>query len=155
MSEISRWYPTRIDGWIAALLVVGPVICIAATIATLISGGGGVFVAIGGTLLLLALYLGLVFPMRYGIDEQSVVVRHGLVRQRIPLTDIVEVHPTRSPLSSPALSLDRLQIRFGQGFFRSAMISPADKDGFLAELAAKAGLERRGERLVRATSSPA
>jgi hypothetical protein len=95
------------------------------------------------------MYLGLVLPMRYAITDQHLVVRHGLVRQRIALRDITVVEPTRSPLSSPALSLDRLRIEFGTGFFKSAMISPAAKSEFLAELAVKAGLERDGDRLVR------
>jgi hypothetical protein len=42
------------------------------------------------------------------------------------------VVPTRNPLSSPALSLDRLRIEYGQG--RAIMISPADKGPFLRAL---------------------
>jgi len=118
-------------------------------VAITIAAGSGVAVALGGVSFLALIYLGLVLPMRYGITDTDIVVRHGLVRQRIPLKDIVEVHPTRSPLSSPALSLDRLNIRFGEGFFKSAMISPADKQGFLTELTQRAGLQRDGDRLVR------
>jgi hypothetical protein len=36
---------------------------------------------------------------------------------------------SRSPFSSPALSLDRLQIDYGAG--KSILISPADKEGFI------------------------
>ena len=95
-------------------------------------------------------YGGLVFPMRYGIAEDVIVVRHGVVRQKVVLRDITEVEPSRSPLSSPALSLDRLNIKFGEGFFKSVMVSPKDKSGFLDELATKAKLRRDGDRLVRA-----
>jgi hypothetical protein len=39
---------------------------------------------------------------------------------------------TRSPLSSPALSLDRIRIDYGKG--KSVMISPLNKADFLLEL---------------------
>jgi hypothetical protein len=151
MSEVTRWYPSKIDWWIALLLAFAPVMCAVAAVGTLLAGAGGAgaAVALGGAAFLAAIYLGLVFPMRYGITDESIVVRHGLVRQKIPLRDITEVYPTHNPLSAPALSLDRLYIRFGEGFFKAAMISPADKEGFLAELAARAGLSRDGERLTR------
>jgi hypothetical protein len=145
---VQRWYPSKIDWWLAILLAVAPLMSIAAMIGTAIAGVG-VIVTLGSTVFLAAIYLGLVFPMRYGIDDQHLVVRHGLVRQRILLRDITEVKPTRNPLSSPALSLDRLAIRFGDGFFKSAMISPAAKAEFLDELAARANLRRDGDRLVR------
>jgi hypothetical protein len=41
----------------------------------------------------------------------------------------------RLPGMAPALSLDRLRIDYGDG--RSLMISPADKQGFLCDFAAR------------------
>jgi hypothetical protein len=145
-----RWYPSKVDLWIGVLLALGPLVCVGTLGALIVSGETeGLAVGAGATAFLFAIYLGLVFPMRYGIDEKDIVVRHGLVSQRIPLRDITEVAPTRNPLSSPALSLDRLHIKFGEGFFRAAMISPAEREAFLAELADKAGLVREGDRLFR------
>ncbi len=151
MSEVSRWYPSKIDGWLAVVLALAPLASAGSLIAALLAGAG-VGVVLGSFVLLLAVYGGLVFPMRYSITDDAVVVRHGLVRQRVPLRDLVEVRPTRSPLSAPALSLDRLHLRFGEGLFRNTMISPADKEAFLDELAARAGLVREGDRLVRRPS---
>jgi hypothetical protein len=65
------------------------------------------------------------------------------------LTDISEVHPTRNPLSSPALSLERLHVQFGRGFFKAVMISPEHPDRFLDDLSGRTGLRRQGDRLVR------
>ena len=42
------------------------------------------------------------------------------------------IRPTRNPLSSPALSLDRLRIDYGSG--RSIMVSPEDKDKFIGDI---------------------
>jgi hypothetical protein len=144
-----RWYPSKIDWWIAALLCLAPIAALGGFLVTLAAGGSGTVVAGIGVAVIAAIYLGLVFPMRYAIDESHVIVRYGLVRQRIPLADITEVVPTRNPLSSPALSLDRIRITFGTGMFKSGMISPAAKSEFLDELAAKAKLRRDGDRLVR------
>jgi hypothetical protein len=69
-------------------------------------------------------------------------VRFGICRQRIPLADISEVHPTHNLLSAPALSLDRLHVQHGHGLFKAVMISPADRNLFLDDLAQKAGLEK-------------
>lgn len=144
---VRRWYPSKVDWWLAVLLTVAPSISVAALVGTVLAGDG-VVIASGGVLLLVAVYFGLVLPMRYGIDDTHIVVRHGVVRQRIKLADITEVSPTRNPLSSPALSLDRIEIKFGDGFFKSAMISPAAKSDFLDELAQRTGLTREGDRLV-------
>ena len=151
MAEVSRWYPSKVDWWLGILLAIAPAMCVV-SVAVTVAAGEGMGAALGGAGFLALIYLGLVFPMRYGISDTAIVVRHGVVRQKIPLKDIAWVRPTRSPLSSPALSLDRLHIRFGEGFFKAAMISPADKQEFLSELAARAGLERDGDRLVRSQS---
>lgn len=150
-SEVARWYPSKVDWWLGLVLVLAPATTVLLP-AIASPGLEGLLVAAGGAAFFALLYLGVVLPMRYGITDEVIIVRHGLVRQRIPLGAITEVYPTRNPLSSPALSLDRLYIRFGTGFFAAAMISPADKAGFLAELQARAGLVRQGEKLVRAAA---
>lgn len=100
-------------------------------------------------LLVAGIYMGLIFPMRYGLNDLELTVRFGLCRQRIPLHSIREVRRTRNPLSSPALSLDRLHLQFGDGFFKAVMISPLDRDEFLADIRERAGLALDGERLIR------
>lgn len=59
------------------------------------------------------------------------------------------IFPTRNPLSSPALSLDRLHVQFGQDLFNAILISPADRDRFLTGLAEQGGMKRVGDRLCR------
>lgn len=140
------WFPSKIDWWLAALLAVAPIITV---VAALGAPPNEQLIAFGSTLVLGAVYLGLVFPTTYGLDGTHLIVRHGLVRRRIPLEAITEVTPTRNPLSSPALSLDRLRVTYGAGLFRSVLISPADKRGFLVELALRARLTRKDDGLVR------
>jgi hypothetical protein len=103
-----------------------------------------------GTLLFVTgIYVGLVFPMGYGISGDRLIVRFGVCRQHVLFQDILEVRPTHNPLSSPALSLDRLHIQFGSGIFKAVMISPTPRERFMEDLANSAGLHREGNRLVR------
>ncbi|MBM4008130.1 MAG: hypothetical protein FJ285_00865, partial [Planctomycetes bacterium] len=108
-----------------------------------------VLLALGMLLFVAVLYVGLVLPVRYGVDDSHLIVRFGLCRQRIALADILEVRRTKNPLSSPALSLDRLRVQFGAGVFKSVMISPKAREAFLDDVARRAGLQRDGDRLVR------
>jgi len=144
------WYPSKVDAWLALLLLVMPVGVVLAWIAALTSGSNDDLIgAVIASVLVVGILFGLVYPMRYGLCDKQLEVRFGLVRSRIPLTDITKVEPTRNPLASPALSLDRLSIVSGPGLTGTVMISPADRDGFLNELASKAGLKRVGDRLER------
>src|SRR5687768_5994517 len=105
----TQWFPSKVDWWLGLLLVVAPAV---ALIATLTAPPSERIEGLLGTAVLAAVYLGLVFPMSYGLTDSELIVRHGFIRQRIKLADITEVAPTRNPLSSPALSLDRLRITF-------------------------------------------
>lgn len=84
------------------------------------------------------LLLGAGFPLwllvstRYTLTDDVLKIRCGPFGWQIALQDIRNVTPTRNPLSSPALSLDRLQIDYGRG--KTIMISPKDSGEFLAEL---------------------
>jgi hypothetical protein len=149
-TEQMQWYRSKIDWWLAPILCVPPVAAILVCVAFALAGmTSGLLVGVAAVLLVLGIYFGLVFPMRYGLDDTHLVVRFGVCRQRIPLAAIREVKPTHNPLSSPALSLDRLHVQFGQGVFKGVMISPTDRNRFLDELAQKTGLQREGDRLFR------
>ena len=65
--------------------------------------------------------------------RESLLIRFGCIRSRIPYNSIKKVVPTRNPISSPALSLDRLRIDTGDTL--GTNISPADKSSFLKYLA--------------------
>ena len=58
------------------------------------------------------LYFGLLMKQRSGIliTDTDLVVRSGPFHWTIPLRSVRSVVPTRNPLSSPAVSLDRLRI---------------------------------------------
>lgn len=144
------WYQSKVDPWLAVLLLLMPIGVVAAWLAALTSRSNDDLIgAVVASVLVIGILLGLVYPMRYGLDDTYLTVRFGLARTRIPLANVTTVEPTRNPLASPALSLDRLSIVSGPGLTGTVMISPADRDGFLNELASKTGLKRVGDRLER------
>jgi hypothetical protein len=148
-AEQTHWYRSKVDWWAGLILVGMPAMTLAVSVIMALDGNtSGMLVGLGSVLFVLCLYIGVIFPMRYGLNDTHLVVRFGLCHPRIPLAEIKEVTPTRNPLSSPALSLDRLWVQCGTG--DAVMISPAERNRFLDDLAEKAGLKREGNRLVRA-----
>ncbi len=87
----------------------------------------------------------------YTISPDVLFVQSGRFKWRIKLSNIEWVRPSRSFLSSPALSLDRLAVKqLNSGI--PVLISPEDKALFLATLAeAEAGLVLRDGEIARAT----
>ncbi|MDP3858773.1 MAG: PH domain-containing protein [Stagnimonas sp.] len=80
--------------------------------------------------------LWILLTTNYRLEASALCVRSGPLSWQIPLSRIRTVSRTRSLLSGPALSLDRLLIRFEpQG---EIMISPKDRARFLAELLRRA-----------------
>ena len=69
----------------------------------------------------------------YSVEGPTLRIVCGPFRFRIPIDEITSIEPTRNPLSSPALSLDRLKITYGPQD-RKILVSPADKTGFVQAL---------------------
>ena len=103
------------------------------------------------TFLMAAFTAWLPFSASYTLTATDLLVRAAFFRWRVPLDQIIEVFPTHNPLSSPALSLDRLRVNYQRPSGRTwwVMISPKEKKQFLDDLAQSAGLEWEENRLVR------
>lgn len=82
--------------------------------------------------LTLLLPLWLVLDTNYTLTTDELLIRSGPFRWRIALGDVREVSPSHSWISSPALSLDRLRIRYGTD--RSILVSPREKQRFIDAL---------------------
>jgi hypothetical protein len=145
-TDRSRTYRSQVDAWLVPVLCVPPLVSVGLTARALFTGN-----SVDLTYSLLALgvvvliYGGLVFPLRYRVGAGRLEIRSGFHRQRVPLAEIQQVRPTRNPLSAPALSLNRLEVRWGPGLFQAVLISPTPRDEFLAQLATAAGLVRDGD----------
>jgi len=144
-------YATKVDWWLALLVAAavasGPVIGFVTAPNPEEGLRVALYVAIFALSALAVIFL-LAWPVHYQMQERELVVRSGLLRWKIPYERITRVRRTRKPLSSPAWSLDRLQIDWGGD---TILISPKDQERFPDDLAARTGLERRGMEWVRAT----
>jgi PH (Pleckstrin Homology) domain-containing protein len=67
----------------------------------------------------------------YLIEGDTLVIRSSLITWRIPIREIRRITPTRSAISSPALSLDRLRIDYGSKWI---LVSPQERARFLDAL---------------------
>ncbi len=74
------------------------------------------------------IFLGWILRTGYTVHEDKLIIRSGPFKWTVLLADIISIKPSRDPLSSPALSLDRLFIRHKKGF---VLISPKEKEKFL------------------------
>lgn len=126
---MSHRYRSKIDAWLGAVLVIAMGAAIYGAVVLLQTPVLGRWFALAGILLVgIALPTGLLVGTYYAIEGQELIVRAGPFRWRIPLCEIVAIESTRNPLSSPALSLDRLLIRRRGG--EECMVSPSDKEAF-------------------------
>jgi hypothetical protein len=131
--SVQRTYRSKVDGKIAGVTVL--------TIAVLIVAGATMpdrnhdtaIVLHAVSLFCLALCVWTLLGTYYVIDATSLVVRSGPFHWTVALRDIRSVQATRDIRSGPALSFDRLRIEYGAG--RVLLISPREKDAFLADLA--------------------
>jgi hypothetical protein len=146
-------FPSRRDLWIViviwfsiAMLLVGARVMLGAP--------GHLIVRIGIAALMLAMggfSLWVTYGTGYTVTAKELHVRSGPFRYRVPLADIVSITPSNNPLSSPAVSLDRLRIAYrdASGRERTLLVSPEDKAGFLAAIATRCpSLHPSGDRLV-------
>ncbi len=127
----AKQFKSKIDRWIFVLLIVVIVVQVVAVGSAAIQARdplattGLIFLMIGVVGLMVWLLLG----THYTVDRGVIKVVSGPFRWKVPVDQITSVTATKSPLSSPALSLDRICIRYGKR--RRIMISPADRAGFL------------------------
>src|SRR3954449_4729145 len=149
-SSPSLIFPSKVDWWIAALVIVPLGISMVVVGSALGANPPlpALFLLVGIEVLVLALIVGTVRSTRYEVTDREVIVRSPPFRWRIEIESIESIRPSRSPASSPALSLDRLEIRYSGD--RRMLISPRDREGFLAAVVARSRhLHRAGEHVRR------
>lgn len=117
-SKVSWWLFGPVFGMVLGFLVAG--IWQAAWLAVALLGAVALFL------------LRLFTNTYYRLTPDTLYIVCGWPMQPIPVANIKRVVPSNSPLSSPALSFDRLEISYNK--YDSVLISPADKAGFLAAL---------------------
>jgi hypothetical protein len=126
-------FRSKIDLWLLLVLAAAMALPLLQTIEALRNGSNSlphllIFVLLGSS------FLWLLLSTKYTVTSDALVVQSGPFRWRIVKNEITKIVPSKSIISSPALSLDRLRIDYARGR-NSILISPKDKDGFLKAIA--------------------
>lgn len=128
-------YPSKIDTWLLVSILGVPVICAAGLYPVMTMDAPRALAAALPTLLLgVGLPVWLLLSTTYTLGPALLRIRCGPFTWKVPIREISAITPTRNPLSSPALSLDRLRIDYGKG--NSVLISPRNKEQFLRDIEA-------------------
>lgn len=124
-------YASKVDGRLAAVLgaAVGSSLWAGRHLLLTGSPAAGLIACVGA-----GLPLWVLLDTRYVVDATHLRIRSGPFRWTVPIAGIVRIAPTSNPLSSPALSLDRLCLEYGRG--ASVMVSPRDRAGFMRAIEA-------------------
>ncbi|MCI6504107.1 MAG: PH domain-containing protein [Prevotella sp.] len=84
---------------------------------------------------IILLYLVITLAMSwlyYVVDGGTLVICNCIVKQKIDINTIRRIEPSRSLLSAPAASLNRLRIYYGK--YDELLISPARQEEFIKAL---------------------
>ena len=127
---INAVFTSKIDFWLAFLMLGSSLLLILVPVWEWIYNDSSIrrilfisLLTIPGAILLLLIF----FNIKYSLSDDELFVKNGFSTQSISLKDITHITPTNSMLSAPALSLDRIEIRYEGG---SIVISPKDREGF-------------------------
>ena len=131
---------SKIDWWVGTLLIGFTAGNLWAIVSFAIKGGlGALIMVMFFTPFTVFFFIPLWFRTYYEFGESELIIRCGLGKgMRVDYSRIVSVSGTKNPLSSPALSMDRLEIKYVYISGKSTdtvLISPKDKDGFIRQLA--------------------
>ena len=134
-------FASKRDVWLSVVIVVTDIVMLYALAVLLIralrTGALSIYPAIAILLLVLGLVTWVFADTRYLIRENTLFIRSGPFRWRVPIGKIESVSATYDPSSSPALSLDRLSIKYRKDGGRcEILVSPRDKTAFLHALRA-------------------
>ena len=134
-------FPSRVDAWLVVVVAGGIVAALAGAVAALESSPAESLLGFGGTAFMLLVIVLVGVPCEYTLADDHLLIRSGIVRQRIHYADITDVAPSRSLWAAPAMSLRRVKVSFGGRF---QLVSPRDRERFIAELRARVGQARPG-----------
>ena len=120
-------FKSKVDLWLAAVLWGSVALCF---FPVFLEDGLIIGLAIGSPMAIFIFLLWI--NTKYYIRDEHLVIKGVLKDTLIPIVSITSVNSTRNPSSAPALSMDRLEINYGN--FNFVLISPLEKEHFMEEL---------------------
>ncbi len=122
---MEKTYRSKVDLWIVVVIVLA----VSCSVAPFFQEGQPLMGIGIGTLATLAL-VWMLHSMRYIVRDDVLVIKSCFISYGTwRIADIESIRSTHNPLSAPAASLDRLEIRFSGR--RSVLVSPRRKQEFI------------------------
>lgn len=125
-------FKSKVDVWFV-LVIVGMLILLAGgwavAAANPVGAAEGVWIALAVATMSLGLPIWMLLTTSYTIEGDTLTVRCGAMNSKVPLRSVTGITSTSTIVSAPALSLDRLEIRYGKG--ERVIVSPKAKGDFL------------------------
>ena len=146
---MNKVYKSKKDQWLVWITWFSNIVIIISVIYLLIFEGITTYsVVYGIAMILVVLFLYyLLNQTYYVIKDSEILVRCFFFKWTIRIDTIKKIFETNNMLSSPALSLDRLMIIYGDG--KKIMISPENKNEFLNDIASQnPDLKFEGQTLI-------
>ncbi len=127
------FFKSAVDPWVYALALGLPVALVLGAV-PILATAQSTMVMLGTLTLVLGAITPpwLLFFTYYRIDSTLLRIQAGPFVWLIPLDQIRSITPSRSLVSSPALSMNRLKIDYGRQ--RCIWVSPKDKSSFIKAL---------------------
>lgn len=130
-------FRSRVDTWLVVMIVgitVVPLVILMTgqSSRAALGAGAAVIIVVASVALVLLLFAWTYRSTSYTLTDAALIVRCGLLNWHVAYRDITGVAKTSNPRSSAALSLQRLEIRYGNRGY--VLISPPDRDAFLVAL---------------------
>jgi len=123
-------FKSAVDLWLLVIVALVVIISLGVSIRLVLqSSPAGYLRVIGVMAVGIGLPLWLLYTTQYVVKDEALNIQSGPFKWTIPITSISQVVETSNPLSSPALSLRRLEITYGER--KTVMVSPKDRNGFL------------------------
>jgi hypothetical protein len=120
------YFPSKKDKWLTILIWA---VALMGFMTPLLKGQ---LTAAGIMLLLGSFLLWFWFKTGYKIEHDKIRIYYGPIRQTVKINEIQVIVKSKAPLTAPALSMDRIQIRCGK--YDVTSISPEDQRRFLDTL---------------------
>lgn len=137
-----RWivlFKSKVDTWLAVVLLGAAFLPVPATVVAYLIGAvdsTAVLVVAASMSVPSLMICWVFFGTFYFVDDAQLVVRSGPVRLNIAFETIRAVGLVRSIVAAPALSLDRVEIIFGE--HKRVQISPDNRQAFIDAIKVRA-----------------
>ncbi|WP_445509581.1 PH domain-containing protein [Rossellomorea marisflavi] len=128
-------YPSKVDLWLAILIwgsMLGTIGIGLYAIFYESSSFWEVMFLLLSCVLFPMFMLWVCFTTYYLLSDTHLIIRYGPFKKTIPLDSITSVKKMSNPISSPALSLKRIEILYDR--YDMVLISPKDRDEFIMVL---------------------